>query len=69
MHPLVFGLGGHRRWPTSCISRNPLLPVRLAESFGGLYRFLLNKWYFDELYDCDLRAAGVPLGPPVLAGW
>jgi NADH-quinone oxidoreductase subunit L len=30
---------------------NPLLPVRLAQSFGGLYRFLLNKWYFDELYD------------------
>ena len=27
------------------------MPVRLAESFGGLYRFLLNKWYFDELYD------------------
>ena len=30
---------------------NPLLPVRLAQSFGGIYRFLLNKWYFDELYD------------------
>jgi NADH-quinone oxidoreductase subunit L len=29
---------------------NPLLPVRLAQSFGGIYRFLLNKWYFDELY-------------------
>jgi NADH-quinone oxidoreductase subunit L len=26
------------------------LPVRLAERFGPLYRFLLNKWYFDELY-------------------
>jgi NADH-quinone oxidoreductase subunit L len=22
----------------------------LAERFSGLYRFLLNKWYFDELY-------------------
>jgi NADH-quinone oxidoreductase subunit L len=30
---------------------NPLLPVRLAQSFGGVYRFLLNKWYFDELYN------------------
>jgi NADH-quinone oxidoreductase subunit L len=30
---------------------NPLLPVRLAQSFGGIYRFLLNKWYFDELYN------------------
>jgi NADH-quinone oxidoreductase subunit L len=30
---------------------NPLMPVRLAQSFGGIYRFLLNKWYFDELYN------------------
>jgi NADH-quinone oxidoreductase subunit L len=26
-------------------------PKRLAEQNPGLYRFLLNKWYFDELYD------------------
>jgi NADH-quinone oxidoreductase subunit L len=29
----------------------PSIPGKLASSFGGLYRFLLNKWYFDELYD------------------
>jgi NADH-quinone oxidoreductase subunit L len=29
----------------------PSLPVRLAKSFPALYEFLLNKWYFDELYD------------------
>ncbi len=29
----------------------PALPGRLAASQPGLYRFLLNKWYFDELYD------------------
>jgi NADH-quinone oxidoreductase subunit L len=29
----------------------PDLPGRLAAAFGGVYRFLLNKWYFDELYD------------------
>jgi NADH-quinone oxidoreductase subunit L len=29
----------------------PSIPGKLAASFGGLYRFLLNKWYFDELYD------------------
>ena len=29
----------------------PQLPVRLAASFPAVYRFLLNKWYFDELYD------------------
>jgi NADH-quinone oxidoreductase subunit L len=27
------------------------LPGRLAARFAPLYRFLLNKWYFDELYD------------------
>jgi NADH-quinone oxidoreductase subunit L len=29
----------------------PGIPGRLATSFAGVYRFLLNKWYFDELYD------------------
>ncbi|MBK8175809.1 MAG: NADH-quinone oxidoreductase subunit L [Rhodospirillales bacterium] len=29
----------------------PGLPGALAARFGGVYRFLLNKWYFDELYD------------------
>ncbi|MEC5322430.1 NADH-quinone oxidoreductase subunit L [Aurantimonas sp. A3-2-R12] len=31
--------------------RSPDLPHRLAERHRGLYTFLLNKWYFDELYD------------------
>jgi NADH-quinone oxidoreductase subunit L len=26
-------------------------PKRLADAFPAVYRFLLNKWYFDELYD------------------
>jgi NADH-quinone oxidoreductase subunit L len=29
----------------------PSLPVALSQTFGWLYRFLLNKWYFDEIYD------------------
>lgn len=29
----------------------PDLPGKLAARFQGLYKFLLNKWYFDELYD------------------
>ncbi len=29
----------------------PHIPKRAAEAVPGLYRFLLNKWYFDELYD------------------
>ncbi|MBU3030250.1 NADH-quinone oxidoreductase subunit L [Paracoccus marinaquae] len=31
--------------------RSPDTPRKLAESQPALYRFLLNKWYFDELYD------------------
>jgi NADH-quinone oxidoreductase subunit L len=31
--------------------RRPELPVELARQHEPLYRFLLNKWYFDELYD------------------
>src|SRR3954468_2414989 len=31
--------------------RRPYLPVELARQHQMLYRFLLNKWYFDELYD------------------
>ena len=31
--------------------RNPERPKRLAQQHRGLYAFLLNKWYFDELYD------------------
>ncbi len=30
---------------------NPALPARLAAAQRPLYLFLLNKWYFDELYD------------------
>jgi NADH-quinone oxidoreductase subunit L len=29
----------------------PEIPGQLAARFAGLHRFLLNKWYFDELYD------------------
>jgi len=29
----------------------PAIPAKLATTFRGLYLFLLNKWYFDELYD------------------
>ena len=31
--------------------RKPSIPVELANQHQLLYRFLLNKWYFDELYD------------------
>src|SRR5467141_3362759 len=31
--------------------RRPYMPVQLAREHQMLYQFLLNKWYFDELYD------------------
>jgi len=30
---------------------SPALPGMIAARFQGIYQFLLNKWYFDELYD------------------
>jgi NADH-quinone oxidoreductase subunit L len=32
----------------------PALPGALSQRLGWLYRFLLNKWYFDEIYDALL---------------
>jgi len=31
--------------------RSPQTATSLRERFAGIYRFLLNKWYFDELID------------------
>jgi NADH-quinone oxidoreductase subunit L len=31
--------------------RSPEMPKQLADDHQALYQFLLNKWYFDELYD------------------
>ena len=42
--------------------RNPKLPGQLAEQQGPLYRFLLNKWYFDELYDVVFVRSAKALG-------
>ncbi len=40
----------------------PEAPVRLAENQQVLYRFLLNKWYFDELYEYTLVRPTMFLG-------
>ena len=50
MAPLVVGLLGIALAYVMYIAF-PLLPMRLATTFRGIYLFLLNKWYFDELYD------------------
>jgi NADH-quinone oxidoreductase subunit L len=34
--------------------QKPELPANLAENLQPLYRFVLNKWYFDEFYDAAL---------------
>ena len=42
--------------------RSPEAPARLAEQHQVLYRFLLNKWYFDEIYDALLVRPAMALG-------
>jgi NADH-quinone oxidoreductase subunit L len=42
--------------------RRPDLPVALAHQNEPLYRFLLNKWYFDEIYDFLLVRPAMWLG-------
>ncbi|MCC6890003.1 MAG: NADH-quinone oxidoreductase subunit L [Hyphomicrobiales bacterium] len=42
--------------------RNPALPAELARQHEPLYKFLLNKWYFDELYDVLLVRPTLWLG-------
>jgi NADH-quinone oxidoreductase subunit L len=42
--------------------RRPELPVELARQHEPLYRFLLNKWYFDEIYDVLLVRPTLWLG-------
>jgi len=41
---------------------NPSLPGRLAATQPILYRFLLNKWYFDEVYDAVFVRPAKSLG-------
>ncbi len=42
--------------------RKPHLPGQLAENQPILYRFLLNKWYFDEIYDAVFVRPSLALG-------
>ncbi len=40
----------------------PSLPDAMARAFRPLYLFLLNKWYFDELYDAIFVRPAMALG-------
>jgi NADH-quinone oxidoreductase subunit L len=42
--------------------RDPAMPARLAADHPLAYRFLLNKWYFDELYDLIFVRPALRLG-------
>jgi NADH-quinone oxidoreductase subunit L len=42
--------------------RRPDVPAELARQHEVLYRFLLNKWYFDEIYDVVLVRPTIRLG-------
>jgi len=44
---MIIGFG----WAYLWYMRSPQTPVTLAREHPGLYQFLANKWYFDELYD------------------
>lgn len=41
---------------------SPAIPRLLAEKMPGTYQFLLNKWYFDELYDAIFVRPAFALG-------
>jgi len=36
--------------PSRYLPRRRFAPERTAARFGGIYNFLVNKWYFDEIY-------------------
>jgi len=38
-------------WSAYWYIKRPDIPERIAANRGLLYMFLLNKWYFDEIYD------------------
>jgi NADH-quinone oxidoreductase subunit L len=42
--------------------RNPGDAAGFVKQFGGIYRFVKNKWYFDELYDLIFVRPAVWLG-------
>jgi len=42
--------------------RSPHLPGQLANNQPILYRFLLNKWYFDEIYDAIFIKPSIAIG-------
>ena len=46
--------------------KQPSLPGRIAQSFAGLYRLLVNKYYVDEIYDALLVRPLVAISDRIL---
>ena len=63
--PLVFALSGIALSYVYYIVQSEL-PALTARRFPAIYALFYNKWYFDEIYDAVLRAAGARDRPPVL---
>ena len=49
--------------------RRPDVPGKLAASNPGLYQFLLNKWYFDELYNTIFVRPALWIGNAIWKGF
>lgn len=49
--------------------KRPDVPGKLAASNPGLYQFLLNKWYFDELYNTIFVRPALWIGRAVWHGF
>lgn len=62
---LILGLG--LAW--LCYIRLPQLPDRLATRLRPIYRFLLGKWYFDELYDALFVRPALRIGNALWRGF
>jgi NADH-quinone oxidoreductase subunit L len=59
--PLIVGVGGIGLAYILYVFA-PGLPAAIAERFRFVYLFLLNKWYFDELYDAMFVRPAFVLG-------
>jgi NADH-quinone oxidoreductase subunit L len=65
--PLVLGVAGIGTAYLFYIV-DPGIPVRLAQQFRVMYLFILNKWYFDELYDLLFVRPAVVIGDGLWKG-
>ena len=49
--------------------KNTVIPARIAATFPHVYKFLLNKWYFDELYNAIFVRPAKALGRHLWRFW